>query len=301
MEAKQGEMRSAGLSHPSDTAVRKAISRDELLRHCRRRTRGVQQTTSAVEALLLSFSCATDTLGVPLLKKEMRVIWQEQKQHVACLQDPHGLELYTMVGHIEKGGIRLPVFRCARGTTSLESFHLHLARFIPGTSASAINFQAFLVDGLVRWNRARAMAAHEGQGSNVRTFDLQLQHQVNALSQQLHGTPVLTPAIPAVYTGELIGVEYLLAQQGEQLCSGTKELEKEIDEGFGEVDLTIESDQDFVSVQEEAIETAFLPTNSDNDSDSKEEEEVGTKYIMYVCMLCIQLYKNGLYLWSNQH
>ena len=31
MEVKQGEMRSAGLGHPLDTAVRKAISRDELL------------------------------------------------------------------------------------------------------------------------------------------------------------------------------------------------------------------------------------------------------------------------------
>lgn len=103
-EVKQGEMRSAGLGHPSDTAVRKAISRDELLRHCRRRTRGAEQTTSAVEALLLSFSRATDTLGVPLLKEEIRVIWQEQKQHVVCLQDPHGIELHTMVGHIEKGG-----------------------------------------------------------------------------------------------------------------------------------------------------------------------------------------------------
>ena len=108
---------------------------------------------------------ATDTLEVPLLKEEIRVIWQEQKQHVACLQDPHGIELHTSVEHMEKGGIRLPVFHCARGITSLESFHLRLARFNPGTSASAVIFQAFLVDGLVRWNRARAMAAHEGQGS----------------------------------------------------------------------------------------------------------------------------------------
>ena len=53
---------------------------------------------------------------------------------------------------------------------------------------------------------------------------------MNARSQQLHRTQCLR--LPAVYTGELIGVEYLLAQQGEQLYSRTKELE-EINEGFG--------------------------------------------------------------------
>ena len=31
---------------------------------------------------------ATDTLEVPLLKEEIRVIWQEQKQHVACCRIP---------------------------------------------------------------------------------------------------------------------------------------------------------------------------------------------------------------------
>ena len=130
MEAKRGEMVRAGLSHPSDAAVRKAISREEVLRHCRRRTRGAEETTSAIEALLLSLASATDTLGVPLLKEEMGVIWKEQQQHVPCLQDPPNVELYTLTRYIEKGGVRLPLFRCARGSTSLESFHLHLANWI---------------------------------------------------------------------------------------------------------------------------------------------------------------------------
>ena len=160
MEAKQGEMRSAGLNHPSDTAVRKAISRDELLRHCRRRTRGAEQTTSAVEAL----ACHRHSRGASTEGGNTCDLARAEAAR-GMLQDPHGIELHTSVEHMEKGGIRLPVFHCARGITSLESFHLRLARFNPGTSASAVIFQAFLVDGLVRWNRARAMAAHEGQGS----------------------------------------------------------------------------------------------------------------------------------------
>ncbi|RVE68857.1 hypothetical protein OJAV_G00096430 [Oryzias javanicus] len=35
-------------------------------------------------------------------------------------------------GTILKGEHRLPTYRCARGSTSLQSFHLHLNRFIPG-------------------------------------------------------------------------------------------------------------------------------------------------------------------------
>ena len=101
----------AGIYIPSKAATKKAITREELARHCWRMTRGVQCTGAAIEALLLSFSSATDTLGVPLLKEEMQEIWEEQKHHLACLQDPPGVELYTITGHINKGGVRLPVLR----------------------------------------------------------------------------------------------------------------------------------------------------------------------------------------------
>ena len=59
---------------PSDSAVRKAITKEELARHCKRRTRGAQETSKLIEDLLLSFSSATDTLGVPLLKPETKDI-----------------------------------------------------------------------------------------------------------------------------------------------------------------------------------------------------------------------------------
>lgn len=158
-----------GIHSPSETAVRKALSKDELARHCHRRTRGEEAVLHNLEELILTFSTATDTLGVPLLKQEMKQIWEEQKKHVRCIQDPPDAELYT----ITKGGVKLPVMRCARESTSLESFHLHLAKFIPGSSAGAVNFQAYLLDGLTRWNRARVEAAiqYPSTTTNLRTFD----------------------------------------------------------------------------------------------------------------------------------
>ena len=178
MSAKRGELVQAGVPDPSSRAIRTALTREELARHCRRKTRGAEETITMIESLLLALCTATDTIGVPLLREEMKDIWKEQKRHIPCLQDPPGVRLYTVTGHITKGGVRLPVLRCARGTTSLESFHLHIARFIPGTSASAVNFQAYLLDGITRWNTARAEAAIESASETLRTFNTRLKDKV---------------------------------------------------------------------------------------------------------------------------
>ena len=130
MAAKREELVRAGVRNPSDATVKKAISKEELAHHCRRKTRGTSSTTDLIEALLLAMSPATDSLGVKLFSDAMQEIWVEQKHHVACLQDPPGVLLYTVTGTVTKGGMTLPTYRCARGTTSLESFHLHLARLV---------------------------------------------------------------------------------------------------------------------------------------------------------------------------
>ena len=90
--------------------------------------------TGHMPACMHDNSAATDTLGVPLFAESMKDVWEEQRQHVKCLQDPQGVQLYTITGHLNKGGIT--ILRCARGSTSLESFHRHIARFIPGSSAN---------------------------------------------------------------------------------------------------------------------------------------------------------------------
>ncbi|KAM4521363.1 uncharacterized protein V3H82_002148 [Fundulus diaphanus] len=131
-EAKAQQLRAQGL--PS-TDVDKHLTKDELALHCRRRTRGVDTTVRLLEELIAALMGpqGNDSLGVPLFDQErMEHIWRVQKKHVKCIQDPAGVALYTKTGELTKGGVRLPVFRCARGSTSLESFHLHLNRFIPG-------------------------------------------------------------------------------------------------------------------------------------------------------------------------
>ena len=135
----------------------KLLTKQELAQHCRRRTRGEDETTELIEELFLSMANATDTLGVPLMSSGKTSIWDKQKKHVKCIQDVPGRSLYMLIGHVTQMGIQLRVYGCARGSTSLESFHLQLARFIPGSSANAVNFQSNLLDGIMRWNAARSV------------------------------------------------------------------------------------------------------------------------------------------------
>ena len=115
------------------------LTRTVLARHCQRCTRGVEATTRLLQQLVAAFDSddACDTLGVRLFEGDrLRAMWDEQRRHVACIQDPEDVALYTRTGSVMRGGVELPVFRCARGSTSLESFHLHLNRFVPGKGLS---------------------------------------------------------------------------------------------------------------------------------------------------------------------
>ncbi|ROL46274.1 hypothetical protein DPX16_0721 [Anabarilius grahami] len=135
-------------------------------------------------------------MGIKLLDQErMQEIWRTQQRHIQCIQDPAGVQLYRKTGQVTKDGVILPVYRCARGSTSLESFHLHLNRFVPG---------------LVQWNEARGVAAVEGASREEICYGGQY---CNALSHQLLGLKLVQDyTSPGEYTGELIGVEYLYSQ-----------------------------------------------------------------------------------------
>nr|XP_043909248.1 uncharacterized protein LOC122786817 [Solea senegalensis] len=220
-----------------DTHIK--LSAMELVRHCRRRTRGTVETERLLREVLDAFWDMTDTMGVPLIDRAcMEEIWSAQRRHLDCIQDPEGVELYTKTGELTKGGVRLPAYRCARGSTSLESFNLHQCRFIPGTSASDVHFQVHLLEGLVRWNEDRGRAAVEGgQGAALRCYSAQLQHAFNQLAQEVKGLkPVDDYTQPRAYTGELLGVEYLYSQSGAvlQQCpnapEGTDEAEDDDDD-----------------------------------------------------------------------
>ncbi|XP_034004122.1 uncharacterized protein LOC117496535 [Trematomus bernacchii] len=220
-EAKRSQLEGKhGMVGLTDAEVIQKITREEWRLHCRRRTRGAEETALLIQDLLQTFggTAGRDNLDIPLLDPlRIQDIWSTQRPHLSCIQDPPGVQLYTQTGRLTKGGVILPVYRCARGSTSLESFHLHLNRFIPGTQASAKHFQAFLVDGLVRWNEDRAAAA-AGEVEPLHSYSGHLKHVLNQKSQRVLGRQLVKDFTkPVEYTGELIGVEFLYRQTGKVL------------------------------------------------------------------------------------
>ncbi|XP_062609016.1 uncharacterized protein LOC134270784 [Saccostrea cucullata] len=228
-EAKETQANSAGVTVRGKE--RDWLSKKELGLHCRRTTRSPVEISQRIEELLDVFSGeqGRDMLGTPLLDEDKaRDVWESQKRHVGCIQDPPNVSLYTQTGTLRKGTKTLSTYRCARGSISLESFHLHLNRFIPGTSASDVNYQAFLLEGLYRWNQDRASQAVEVEAPLCHTYSGLLRHAVNHLAQTVLGNP-LDPAFhqPRAYTGELIRVEYLYSQTGKSLQVVPEEVREE--------------------------------------------------------------------------
>ncbi|XP_068594396.1 uncharacterized protein [Cebidichthys violaceus] len=240
-QAKREQLRQEGVPGITDRMVDMRIGKKELSRYCRRRTRGEEATIKLIEQVLQTLGGANgrDLMGVPLLDDvRMEHIWRVQKHHVRCIQDVPGVRLYAVVGTTTtKCGIILTKYRCARGSTSLESFHCHLNRFIPGTSANALNFQLYLLEGLNRWNQDRGTAAVTSTPSAYLTYSGDVTQSINNNALKLFGQAfVPTFRAPSQYTGELIGVDYLLSQTGQPLnvIPGSEETDnmlEDVDEG----------------------------------------------------------------------
>ncbi|KAL8574946.1 hypothetical protein ACOMHN_052111 [Nucella lapillus] len=265
-EAKKAKLQGEGFLRVSDGDVVRRISCKDLAAHCRRYTRGEKETECRLGDLLETYCSeqGKDARGIPLLNRDHAWhVWHEQECHVACIQDPPDIRLYTQTGTTTMGGFCLPVYRCARGLTSLDRFHLHLSRFLSGACGSAVHYQAWLVEGVAGWNRNRAsvsggpVAGRSGQP--MRTHDSQLMHTVNRLSAQVFGVPLL-PELGAQpkHTGEEMGLEYLLSQNGDTLIDRADRTLPQ------DVDLTAEMNDGGRGCEEEEVE-----------EDITGEEEVG--------------------------
>lgn len=75
----------------------------------------------------------------------------------------------------------------------------------PGTSANALNFQLYLLEGLNRWNQDRGTAAVTSKPSSLLTYSGDVAQSVNTNSLKVFGralVPTFRP--PAKYTGMYI-------------------------------------------------------------------------------------------------
>ena len=139
-----------------------------------------------------------------------------------------------------------------------------LFSFILGTSASDIHFQAYLLDGLMRWNSDRASAAVSITELGPESYSGLLIHAVNELSEDVLGKKV-KPNVQniGIYTGEMIGVEYLFNQTGEILKDNTLVNE----------DMTQQEEEPLSDVNPDQIDEGF---NEDEDETIAPTDQVLT-------------------------
>ena len=289
LKAKRGELVAAGVKNPSDVAVHQAVSAPELARHCKCRMQGEENTTKAIEDLILSLTSATDTLGVPLFNDEIVSIRDEQKKHIKCIQDIPDIPLYAVANEVTNGGQKLPVYRCARGTTSLNSFivissHLFLAPLRIFRPTPLMVF-------ITRWNTARNQAALHSSNTEVRCFDMKLLTKFDSLHNQVHGKALLSVDLPNKYSGEKIGLKYLHEQSGMTL--GTGDLDIQVDELDDDCGLQEDSVQvlegDLMDSSLQGAVKGISDHDHDNDDDdnliTEEGEKVSITLGKHVCSL----------------
>lgn len=136
--AKRAELEAKDM-RPTEADVTRHITRAEMMLHCRRAVREGSEMEGLLKELIQAYDGekGRNSLGVPLINSaKMQKTLTAQCKHIPCLQDPPGFQLYAQTGTMKKGGVTLPTYRCARGSTSLENFHLHMARFIPGENCT---------------------------------------------------------------------------------------------------------------------------------------------------------------------
>ncbi|XP_033121766.1 uncharacterized protein LOC117120785 [Anneissia japonica] len=147
-------------------------------------------------------------------------------------------------GQLQARNILHPTDEDVLYNISRKEMALHCRRFLlTSTRASDLHFQAYLMEGLVRWNKDRSDAAAKSGVSDINLYSGLQQHALNLLSEQVLGKKVYpTFTAPNKYTGELIGVEYLFNQTNQVLESTVDEgMEDEVagflnDEGYIEMD-----------------------------------------------------------------
>ncbi|CAL8237825.1 unnamed protein product, partial [Merluccius merluccius] len=135
------------------------------------------------------------------------------------------------------------------------------------TLASDTFFQAYLLDGLARWNEDRSVAATTDEQQH--SYNHLLRHAVNSLAEDVLGEKIIPYVGPRKYTGELIGVEYLYAQTGKALQdyklaieeSETTDLAIEVDERHFEP-------EEFQDITVPTFETERTPAASSQSSAS---------------------------------
>ncbi|KAJ8018237.1 hypothetical protein HOLleu_43874 [Holothuria leucospilota] len=110
------------------------VSKDDLKHFVRRVTVGAHETYVRVQNAVdcLKGAAGLDENGLSLFKDDDAIhqVWDGQQKHQECIQDPPGMNMYTITKHVTRNGVSLPFYVTSRGSNSLEGFH----NFLPNAA-----------------------------------------------------------------------------------------------------------------------------------------------------------------------
>ncbi|KAG1697718.1 hypothetical protein GQR58_005949 [Nymphon striatum] len=150
-----------------------------------------------------------------------------------------------------------------------------------GTTASDSYFQAYLLEGLARWNQDTAMTELGAPGPQ--SYNLRMHHALRKLSNEVRGVDSI-PGFnePRKYTGECIGVEYLYCQIGQSLVALTENREEE-EEGDGQDVILVEEEN--ASLEDEGfeeIDPTLLPPPEKAAPDTRRRQAEPCKFDIFL-------------------
>ncbi len=158
-----------------------------------------------------------------------------------------------------------------------------------GSSANESHLQAYLIEGLVRWNADRAADWNNDKtSSSLRTFDVETQSELNSLKEDLFGAPHdPSYCAPSSYTNELFGVDYLRAERNEGTLSTVdlEILEKKMDDEISRNDepepenSPAQADLEELEVDDFSFGAFIAPDGDDSEDSGAEEEEMRLSYL----------------------
>ena len=191
-------------------------TKKEIRRHCKMVIPQPAELEQRVEAVMKAFLHVKDVNGVRLYTPRMLQEWLVQRVHIrrGCLSDPvsAGGVLYRQLSSEHLGGSKAPqtklnVWQSLRGSSQLEGFHPHQAKWVTGTRVSPELFQAQSMLGLIQWNWRRSV---QNRNLNLATVcDPSLVVALNEACISEYGEPKYPDfKCSSANTGELFGIEY---------------------------------------------------------------------------------------------
>jgi hypothetical protein len=123
------------------------------LQHCRRAVPGSKILLYRFDKVCNLFGNLEDAkTKEPLFREETKKKIKNLRVHIkkGCLSDVPGIPLYHVACKDSQSG--LPVYRCVRGTNSIEGYHRHLRRLLAMYCGSPRLVHSILLEFNYRWN-----------------------------------------------------------------------------------------------------------------------------------------------------